>query len=65
MKSRPYKTLSTAVLEAKWRSERERVSKIVGVTLEDCAELIAMRDELDLRRDKPSVDVDFEKYITD
>lgn len=63
-----YRDVPTAVLEGMWERERVRLSGMVGLRVRDYDELLAMRSELDRRKDekKDVVDVNFSKdYLTD
>ena len=67
MSSDYYRTVKTPVLVKMWERERERVVSMANPSPSDYADLLAMREELDRRRGvkKPSVDINFEKYISD
>ena len=62
-----YRSLKTGVLRKMWERERERVSRIAEPSPGDYADLLAMRRELERRSGtkNPSVEVNFEKYISD
>lgn len=63
-----YRDVPTAVLEGMWERERIRLSGMVGLRVRDYDDLLAMRSELDRRKDekKDVVDVNFSKdYLTD
>ena len=63
-----YRDVPTVVLEGMWERERVRLSGMVGLRTRDFDDLLAMRSELDRRRDeeKDVVDVNFSKdYLTD
>lgn len=64
--SNDYRTLSTADLMERWEALRQKVLNKTGV-LRDMDELNALRREIDRRRGEtnPTVDVNFEDYITD
>lgn len=67
MNSEYYKSVKTPVLEGMWRRERDRVAALASPSSSDFADLYAMRSELERRRGVrlPSVDVNFEKYVSD
>lgn len=63
-----YRDVPTAVLEGMWERERVRLSGMVGLRVRDYDDLLAMRSELDRRKDESNdvVDVNFAKdYLTD
>ncbi len=63
-----YRDVPTVVLEVMWERERVRLSGMVGLRTRDFDDLLAMRSELDRRKDekKDVVDVNFSKdYLTD
>lgn len=63
-----YRDVPTAVLEGMWERERVRLSGMKGLKAMDYDDLLAMRSELDRRKDekKEVVDVNFSKdYLTD
>lgn len=63
-----YRDVPTAVLEGMWERERVRLSGMVGLRVRDYDDLLAMRSELDRRKDESNdvVDVNFSKdYLTD
>ena len=63
-----YRDVPTAVLEGMWERERVRLSGMKGLKAMDYDDLLAMRSELDRRKDekKEVVDVNFAKdYLTD
>lgn len=64
--SNDYRKLSTSALVARWEGLRRKVMAGGGV-LSDMDELSALRREIDRRsgETRPTVEVDFEKYITD
>lgn len=68
MEMNRYRDVPTAVLKAMWERERDRLSSMKDAVVGDYDELLAMRQELDRRRDEPKqiVDVNFSKdYLTD
>ena len=63
-----YRTLPTHVLERMWEVERDRLAGDKDAVVGDYDDLLAMRTELERRKDepKPIVDVNFSKdYLTD
>lgn len=65
MMSEAYRSVPTAELLAMWAREKERVTRTGDG---DFSVLLAMRRELDRRKDerRPTVDVNFSKdYLTD
>lgn len=63
-----YASMPTAVLNRMWELERDRLLRKKDAVVSDYDELLAMRTELDRRRDdpKPIVDVNFANdYLTD
>lgn len=63
-----YRDVPTAVLEGMWERERVRLSGMKGLKAMDYDDLLAMRSELDRRKDekKEVVGVNFSKdYLTD
>lgn len=63
-----YRKLPTHVLERLWEVERDRLAANPDAVVGDYDDLLAMRRELDRRKDegKPIADVNFSKdYLTD
>lgn len=63
-----YASIPTADLQDMWERERVRLSRMEDAVISDYDALLAMRTELDRRKDepKPIVDVNFAgDYLTD
>lgn len=63
-----YRSLPTHILERMWEVERDRLAADKDAVVGDYDDLLAMRRELDRRKDEPKdiVDVNFSKdYLTD
>lgn len=63
-----YASIPTSKLQKMWEKERGRLAAMRDAVVADYDELLAMRSELDRRRDepKPSAQVNFaDEYLTD
>ena len=63
-----YASVPTPVLQGMWERERDRLLEKEDAAIADYDALLAMRRELDRRKDdpKPSADVNFaDEYLTD
>ena len=63
-----YASIPTARLQRMWERERERLLRMKDAVVADYDSLLAMRKELDRRKDDPlpTADINFaDEYLTD